>query len=63
MATSSKMAEHLYKQSAGPDGEGPGAPGADDGTPPNGDPEGGDPGTKKKKDDENVIDADWSEAN
>ena len=63
LAASSKMAEHLYKQSAGPDGEGPGAPGADDGTPPNGDPEGADPGTKKKKDDENVIDADWSEAN
>ena len=60
MATSSKMAEHLYKQTAGgPGGPGAGGPGA--GGPGAGGP-GGDAGRKKPEDD-NVIDADWSEAN
>ncbi len=49
MAASAKMAETLYASSTNNDG-GPGAPGP------------GGP-SAKKKDDENVIDADWSEAN
>src|SRR5262249_37685996 len=58
MASSTKMAEHLYKttSSGGPTPGGPGAPGA-------GGPSGGGPKTGGKSDDENVIDADWSEAN
>jgi len=58
MAASSKMAEHLYKSSAGgPDmgGPGPGPQGGGGEHPPK---DGG-----AKKDDDNVIDADWSEAN
>jgi molecular chaperone DnaK len=61
MAASTKMAEHLYRStsggpSAGGPGEGPGGPGAG--------PAGGTGGGEKKKgEDENVIDADWSEAN
>ncbi len=56
MAASSKMAEHLYKDQAG--SEGGDADGGGDA--PSGDAPGGD---AKKKDDDNVIDADWSEAN
>jgi molecular chaperone DnaK len=64
MAASTKMAEHLYKANApntpppGGPGAGPGGPGAGPGG-----PGAGAPGGEKKKDDENVIDADWSEAN
>ena len=56
MAASSKMAEHLYKGQAGPPPPEGGAPGGGEGAP---EPE------KKKNgsEDENVIDADWSEAN
>jgi molecular chaperone DnaK len=54
MAASSKMAEHLYKQSADAGGGAQPPPGA--GGPPPG--QGG-----KKSNDDNVIDADWSEAN
>jgi molecular chaperone DnaK len=56
MATSTKMAEHLYKSASG--GPTPGDPGAGG---PGAPPPGAEPG--KKKDDDNVIDADWSEAN
>ena len=58
MAASSKMAEKLYasSQTGGPDAGGPGAGGPDAGGGPEVD-------LGKKKDDENVIDADWSEAN
>ena len=59
MAASSKMAEHLYKGSAGGDAGGP-----DAGGPQGGAPGGGAPGgAKGGGDDDNVIDADWSEAN
>ena len=58
MAASTKMAEHLYKSSAGASGEGgPSNPGASGGA------KGGDTPPPKKDDDDNVIDADWSEAN
>ena len=56
MAASSKMAEHLYANTAQtpPDGGDAGGPG----------PQAGGPDETKKKDgDDNVIDADWSEAN
>jgi molecular chaperone DnaK len=59
MAASTKMAEHLYRSaSGGPPPGGAGGPGPDAGggkTEP--------PGAGGKKEDENVIDADWSEAN
>jgi molecular chaperone DnaK len=58
MAASAKMAEHLYKQTSS-GGPAPGGPGA--GGPGAGGPGAGGPG--KKPEDENVIDADWSEAN
>jgi molecular chaperone DnaK len=64
MAVSTKMAEHLYKANA-PNAGGPGGPGAGpSGGPggPSGGPQGG-PQGGGKKDDDNVIDADWSEAN
>ncbi len=50
MAASGKMAEHLYKATQG--GAPPPTDGADQAEEP-----------KKKPDDDNVIDADWSEAN
>ncbi len=52
MAASTKMAEVLYKDQAGGEGPDAGGPGPDAG--------GGD---EAKKDDDNVIDADWSESN
>ncbi len=56
-AASSKMAEHLYKQTASEGGgDGPTDPGA------GASGSGGPSGSGEKKD-ENVIDADWSEAN
>lgn len=59
VATSAKMAEHLYKSSAGASGDGgPAGPGPGSA----GGAKGGDAPPKKDNDD-NVIDADWSEAN
>ena len=59
MAASSKMAEHLYKSQAGEppagDNAGPGDAGPGAG--------GGEEPKKNGPEDENVIDADWSEAN
>ena len=59
LAASSKMAEHLYKESAGSETPppGPNGTGGDD------DADGPEAQKQQKKDDENVIDADWSEAN
>jgi molecular chaperone DnaK len=58
MAASSKMAEHLYKGQAGP------PPPAGDEPGPGGPEQGPAEGKKKSgSEDENVIDADWSEAN
>jgi molecular chaperone DnaK len=66
MATSTKMAEHLYRAiSGGPGGPGgPTAGGPSAGPPPGGPGAGGpEKGKKNGGEDENVIDADWSEAN
>ncbi|MCK6549036.1 molecular chaperone DnaK [Myxococcota bacterium] len=61
MAASTKMAEHLYKSASGGPGAGPQGPEAG-GPPPGGPGGGGAPKGGKKGDDDNVIDADWSEA-
>ncbi len=58
MATSSKMAEHLYANTAQPPGGDDAGPGPSAGAP------GGDAGAKSEGSaDGDVIDADWSEAN
>ncbi|MBK8013753.1 MAG: molecular chaperone DnaK [Deltaproteobacteria bacterium] len=59
MEASKKMAEHLYQSSSTGPTPGADGPGAGPGT----GQKGTGAGQEKKKDDDNVIDADWSEAN